>query len=191
MNGAFHETLAPWGNFYLLTGTGAAALTGLQFVVQTLLASDEVRPVSGGDPESGIAAFATPTVVHLSLALLISAVLCAPWPGFGSLRASLVIIGAGALIYSALVLQHARRQRSYKPVMEDWIWHVSLPLVGYALLTVSAALLVRHQTAAPFGIGTAVLLMVFIGIHNAWDTVTYIATERLQPPDDEKDVKKN
>ena len=45
------------------------------------------------------------------------------------------------------------------------------------MLTVSAALLVRHQTAAPFGIGTAVLLMVFIGIHNAWDTVTYIAVQ--------------
>ena len=55
---------------------------------------------------------------------------------------------------------------------------MSLPLVVYALLTVSAALLVSHQTAAPFGIGASVLLMVFIGIHNAWDTVTYIAVQR-------------
>jgi hypothetical protein len=180
MNGAFHETLAPWGNFYLLTGTGAAALTGLQFVVQTLLASDEVRPVSGGDPESGIAAFATPTVVHLSLALLISAVLCAPWPGFGSLRASLVIIGAGALIYSALVLQHARRQRSYKPVMEDWIWHFLLPAAAYGAMLIAALFLGRGAQGSLFVIAAATMLLLGIAIHNAWDTVTYFTINALR-----------
>lgn len=30
-----------------------------------------------------------------------------------------------------------------------------------------------------FTIGAAVLLLLFIGIHNAWDTVTYIVVERL------------
>ncbi len=27
--------------------------------------------------------------------------------------------------------------------------------------------------------GAAALLLVFIGIHNAWDTVTYLVVERL------------
>jgi len=31
-----------------------------------------------------------------------------------------------------------------------------------------------------FFIGAAVLLLVFIGIHNAWDTVTYMMVERRE-----------
>jgi len=43
MDDTIHATLAGWGDFYLVTGTAAAALTGLRFIVQTLLASDALR----------------------------------------------------------------------------------------------------------------------------------------------------
>jgi hypothetical protein len=76
-------------------------------------------------------------------------------------------------------------------VLEDWIWHVTLPMVAYALLTVSGVLLDRHETWAPFGVATAVLLLVFIGIHNAWDTVTYVALMRTAPPSPPADDKQN
>jgi len=33
--------LAPWSNYYVITGSSAAALTGLMFVVITLVASVE------------------------------------------------------------------------------------------------------------------------------------------------------
>jgi hypothetical protein len=35
-------------------------------------------------------------------------------------------------------------------------------------------------------IGAATVLLVFIGIHNAWDTVTYVAVERAQRSDSTK-----
>jgi hypothetical protein len=79
------------------------------------------------------------------------------------------------------VLRRARSQTQYKPVLEDWIWHVTLPMVAYTLLTVSALLMARHERWAPFGVAVAVLLLVFIGIHNAWDTVTYVALMRATP----------
>src|SRR5690242_311616 len=123
MDDSLHALLAGWVNFYLVTGTAAAALTGLQFVVQTLLASQPMQSLGGSDPESGIAAFGSPTVVHLALGLVISAAMCAPWPGFRSLRVALVLFGGGALVYSALVLRRARLQRVYRPVLEDWLWH--------------------------------------------------------------------
>lgn len=44
MSATVHATLITWTDFYLITGTAAAALTGLQFVVQTLLATDAVQP---------------------------------------------------------------------------------------------------------------------------------------------------
>ena len=39
---------------------------------------------------------------------------------------------------------------------------------------VSALMLSRHPTGALFVIATMTLALLFIGIHNAWDTVTYI-----------------
>ena len=64
-------------------------------------------------------------------------------------------------------------QRVYKPVFEDWLFHVLLPFAAYATLAVTAFAAGSHLRAALFGIGAAALLLLFVGIHNAWDAVTY------------------
>src|SRR4051812_12029182 len=143
MDDTLRSTLDGWTNFYLITGGAAAGLTGLQFVVQTLLASEPVRPVGGDDPEAGIAAFSSPTIVHLTLALVTSALICAPWPGYRSLRVAVALLGAGGLGYNIVVLRRARRQRTYVPVLEDWLWHFLLPTSAYAGVLVAALLLHR------------------------------------------------
>ena len=38
-----------------------------------------------------------------------------------------------------------------------------------------------HEHESLFVIAAATLLLVFIGIHNAWDTVTYITLSRSTP----------
>ena len=88
------------------------------------------------------------------------------------------------LVYSGIVTRRARRTTAYKPVIEDWIWHVVLPFVAYATLLSAAATLVRYTTAAMFAIGAVSLLLLFVGFHNAWDTVTYIAVEQQETPED-------
>jgi uncharacterized membrane protein len=167
--------LAVWSDFYVIVGSSAAALTGLQFVVIALI-NDFRQPAS----EQTIAAFSTPTVVHFAMALLISAILTTPWPAIWHVSVVTGLCAAAAFVYSLVVLHRARRQTQYKPVLEDWIWHVALPLIAYGMLTVSAVLLGSRREAAPFGIGACVLLLVFIGIHNAWDTVTYLALRRAE-----------
>lgn len=180
MDDALHTMLAGWGNYYLITGTAAAALTGLQFVVHTLLLSGGLRSVGDDDPEGAIAAFGTPNVVHFSLALIISAILCAPWRDYSSLRATLGLLGAGALVYSAAVLRRALRQRSYVPAFEDWLWHLLLPAVAYAAI-LPAALLLGSETAWPlFAVAAATMILLCVGIHNAWDTVTYLTINALR-----------
>jgi hypothetical protein len=179
MDGSVHATLAAWANFYLVTGTAAAALTGLQFVVQTLIASGAPGEAVSGDPEGGIAAFGTPTVVHFAAALVLSAVMCAPWPGFGGLRTTLGALGAGALVYSARVLERARRQQGYAPVLQDWIWHIVLPALAYAAVLTASMLLGQGATGPLFALAGATLLLVCVGIHNAWDTVTYLSLSAL------------
>ncbi|HEU5250224.1 MAG TPA: hypothetical protein VFW15_09565, partial [Thermoanaerobaculia bacterium] len=65
--------LSAWESFYVIVGSSAAALIGLQFVVITLIAGMRRRPT----PDT-IRAFGTPTVVHLAGALLVSAIMSAP-----------------------------------------------------------------------------------------------------------------
>src|SRR5437660_437868 len=89
------------------------------------------------------------------------------------------------LVYVAFVIRRATRT-VYKPVLEDWIWHSVLPLIAYALLLLASLLLVRDPGPWLFVIGATALLLLFIGIHNAWDTVTYLAVERPREEDTPK-----
>lgn len=72
-----------WATFYVIAGSAAGALIGLQFVVITLIA--ERPPLSA--PEAG-AAFATPSVVHFTVVLLLSAIVSIPWHGIGTAKAA-------------------------------------------------------------------------------------------------------
>ena len=180
MDDALHSTLAGWADFYLITGSAAAALTGLQFVVQTLLASEPVRPIGRKDPEGGMAAFSSPTIVHLSLALVLSSLLSVPWPGYQSMRVALALVGAGALGYTINVLRRAHLQRAYVPVFEDWLWHFLLPGVAYGGVLLTAFFFHRGVEGPLFVAGAATLLLLCIGIHNAWDAVTWFTLSLLQ-----------
>ena len=71
-----HAALGGWEDFYLIVGSAAAALTGLQFVVITLVSEAQSRSTSTG----ALGAFATPTIVHFCAALFVSVVMCAPCP---------------------------------------------------------------------------------------------------------------
>jgi len=160
--------LSEWDSFYVIVGSAAGALVGLQFVVMTLIA--ERPPVRS--PEAG-SAFATPTVLHFSSVLLLSAVLRAPWRAISPVAALWGLLGLAGTAYALLVAWRVRRQTVYRPVLEDWSFHVLLPLVAYATLALTALAAPLHVRGALFGVGAAALLLLFIGIHNAWDTVSY------------------
>jgi hypothetical protein len=167
--------LAAWDSFYVIIGSSAAALIGLQFVVIALLT--EVRRRS---TTKEIDAFATPTILHFCAVLLVSSIVNAPWPSLSGADLALGVCGGVGVGYVAIVIRRARAQTSYQLVMEDWIWHIVLPFVAYAALFAAALALGRYILI--FVAGTA-LLLLFIGIHNAWDTVTYLALDHMQSPD--------
>jgi hypothetical protein len=166
---------AAWESFYVIVGSSAAALTGLQFVVIALMA--ETRRHSS---TREIDAFATPTIVHFCAVLLVSAILSAPWPAASTAGVALGICGCLGVGYVTVVSVRARRQTGYDPVAEDWVWHVVLPLLAYAALVAAAVEFGRYFVAALFVVAAMALLLLFIGIHNAWDTVTYIALDHVQ-----------
>jgi hypothetical protein len=171
MQEAVLSPLAPWQTFYVIIGTAAATLTGLLFVVITLIAG--MRQRSSG----ALAAFTTPNVVHFGAALFIAATLSVPWQALWPAGLVLGLCGLGSVTYVLIVLRRVRRQADYQPVLEDWLFHTVLPLVCYTALVIAAILLPVQPAPVLFVIAAATVPLLFIGIHNAWDNVRYIATE--------------
>jgi hypothetical protein len=184
MDQAALSPLAAWESFYVIVGSASAALTGLQFVVIVLSAG--ANALGSG---SATRAFGTPTIVHFCAVLLISAILSAPWPALSSIGLALGACGVAGLAYAVIVVRHTRRQTDYVPVLEDWIWHCVLPLIAYAALVVAAVLFQSNSVASLFVVGATALLLLFVGIHNAWDAAVYIAMRRQQGPEERGDQK--
>lgn len=160
--------LHEWESFYVIIGAAAGALIGLQFVVMTLIAE---RPMAI-TAEAG-RAFATPTVIHFGACLMISALVQTPWPDPGMAVWSTAALGVCGLIYMALPVQRMRRQHVYRMDLEDMVFHVLLPFATYGLLVLLGVFGHAHEETALFGVAAGALLLLFIGIHNAWDAVAY------------------
>jgi hypothetical protein len=174
--------LAAWESFYVIVGSSAAVLTGLMFVVVTLISDVRAR-VASQEAEAAIKAFATPTVVQFCAVLFVCAVLSAPWHGLWIVGAILGLAGLAGLVYGAITALRMRRQPSYRSDLEDWLWYAALPIAAYAALAVAAVLLPRSPEPALYGIGTVVLLLLFLGLRNAWDGLTYVAVLRRDASD--------
>jgi hypothetical protein len=168
------SALTAWSNFYVITGSSAAALTGLMFVVITLVAGGRARS------SEGVAVFSTPTVLHFAAALLISALLTAPWRSLVYVATVLGIAGLFGIVYVSR-LMYGRTYSVYQPLAKILAWYAIIPSVAYLAIVAAAILLPTAQPQAPYALGAATLLLIFIGIHNAWDVVTFIAVEYDQP----------
>ena len=168
--------LTEWESFYVIVGSSAAALTGLQFVVIALGAASRTN---AGEAE--IRAFGTPTVVHFCAVLLISAILSTPGHTLASLSFCVGACGIGGLAYAIRVVVHTRRQTRYAPVLSDWVWHIGLPLVAYACLFIAGVNLWKHPAPALYVVAATALLLLYIGIHNAWDAAVWMAMKRREP----------
>jgi hypothetical protein len=65
------------------------------------------------------------------------------------------------------------RRSIYRPALEDWLFHVLSPLAAYGALAAAALVIAAQEREALFAVGAAALLLLFAGVHNAWDAVTY------------------
>jgi hypothetical protein len=162
------SVLSEWDSFYIIVGPAAGALIGLQFVVMTLMA-DRPSPTAA---EAG-RSFATPTVVHFAACLLVAAMMRVPWPVAVFATCACGAIGVGGLVYMCVLVARMRRQNAYAMDNEDRLFHVVLPIVSYAVLAVSAAVALAHLELALFGVGLASIILLFDGIHNAWDAIAW------------------
>jgi len=160
-----------------MTGSSAAALTGLMFVVITLV----TRMERAQRTHNGIATFSTPTVMHFGSALLISAILSAPWHSLVHAGTLLGLIGLYAVAYVVRVTLRTRRLTVYRADFEDWVWYTILPFVAYGAIFAGAIVLPAFPAKALFALAGGVVMLIFIGIRNAWDIVTFLAVRYEEP----------
>ena len=177
--GSSMSELEGWDNFYVILGSAAAGLTGLTFVIIALL-SDARRP----NP-AGMSGYITPTIVHFGTVLGLSAFLSVPHQTILSVSVGFGATGIGTLIYTGIIAKNVHRfGTDYVPVIEDWVWHVILPTLAYGALLVMAFLIWGHPQQSVYGIAASLTLLLFIGIHNAWDVAVSVTVSKQKdrPP---------
>jgi hypothetical protein len=164
------EPLKGWENFYVITGSAGAGLTGLTFVVIALVREARVNPV-------GLGSFVSPTIVHFTAVLTLAAFLCVPGMNALALAIGLCLFGITGLAYVALITwKIAHRVGDYRPVLEDWVFNVILPAASYGALLGMGLLLGRAPAPALYGVAGAAVVLLVTGIHNAWDIAVWMST---------------
>ena len=186
LQGSGLPLLSDWQNFYMIMGTAAATLTGLMFVVTTLIAGIDAHLST---LNAAVSAFNTPTVVHFGTVLLLAGILSAPWQTFSSLSLLLGLLGLGMVFYSIIVLWRMWRVPNYLSTLEDWLWYMAFPLIANILLIVAAFVLPKNPSSALYLVGSTMMLLLLVGIRNAWDMVTFLAVERAHSDKKSQDEK--
>jgi hypothetical protein len=171
--------LEGWDNFYVILGSAAAALLGITFVVIALISERRANP-------AGMSGYITPTIVHFGTVLGLSCFVSVPHQNIVGLSVGFGSTATGLLIYTGAITSSMRRfAHQYVPVLEDWIWHVILPAVIYCVLLAMALFLWRDPRESMYGIASALLLLLFVGIHNSWDVAVSITAQNKK--DEERD----
>jgi len=163
------ETLKPWHDFYMLTGTAGATLLALLFVAASLGAgflTDERRRATH--------TFLSPVVLHFTSVFLLSALALFPWH-HGQIFAALVGITAivGALLSAWITFQVIRTDMTN--YLEDYLAYGLFPCLGYLALLAAAVSIYLERDFGLAALAGALLLLAVVSIRNAWDlTLTMV-----------------
>ena len=171
MHEAWAPTLEAWHEFYLLIGTAGVTLTGLLFVVVSL-----GPRVVANHQATGVRAFISPNAVYFTTTLVVSAVLLAPHLPAMAIGVFLCVGAVAALGYLACTKVHQQWRHNKLPFL-DWIWFVGLPMASYVLLLLSGMGFLLQAALSIHGVAVSLILLLVIGIRNAWDLVIWISQQ--------------
>ena len=184
--------LQPWQNFYLLLGGASATLVGLMFIAISFGPAwwrPEDRPILS----ASFSAFLSPTFIHFVYVLVTAVVALVPTFSEAVLGGLLVIAGIGSLGHVArhvpFLLDRYRAQRLDR---SDLVWYSLLPSVAYVLYLdagiglVRTALLGRPTAHALDVLAAANILLLVIGVRNAWDLMVFQVLHTLDTPGDDR-----
>ena len=136
---------------------------------------------------AGMAGYITPTVVHFGTVLGLSCFVSVPHQNVIGLSLGFGATATGLLIYTGAIASSMRRfAHQYVPVLEDWIWHVILPAGAYCALLAMAFFLWHEPRESMYGIASALILLLFVGIHNSWDVAVSVTARSKKDEEEER-----
>ena len=141
--------LSAWENFYVIIGSSAGALIAVRRP-DTYCQQAHWSRYGAGRP-----CVCDADYLHFGAVLLLAGILSAPWQEIAPAAVLWGLLGLCGIVYAAVVTRRMRQQAAYKPVFEDWLFHVLLPLAAYVTLAAAAFAAGSYLREALFGIGTA------------------------------------
>ncbi len=177
------ELLRDWHDFYLLIGTASATLVGLMFVAASIGAS-----LFTMDKQTAMSAFIGATVVHFSSVLFICIMAAIPAHTFATLGGLIAAGGLAGLIYSGRIWVQIFIRRAFATIdVMDRLFYGVIPVLGYLLVTFAGGALLMRSRLSPEALAVAVIVLLFAGIHNAWDMMSWMVLRStvglpLEPP---------
>jgi len=163
---------AGWQTFYQMTGEAAATLTGLLFVIISLVAGRE-----GSVNSNGARLFTSPIVFHLTSVLVISGLALAPC---GEPHAPILLItvwSLGAFAYATRNLIGILRMPETSHWSDLWFYGVA-PFAAYVVMIGADVGAFLHWPFAIYTVALSLLGLLLLGIRNAWDLATFLAPRR-------------
>jgi hypothetical protein len=160
--------LEAWHDFYVFAGTAAATLMGLMFVVVSL----GQRTLSTEQGLNATRGFFTPIVAFFASDIIVAMLMLMPQTSPGGLGVLLLILGIVGIVYMIFSRAH-RFWRENELGYDDLFWYVALPYLAYITIGVSAAGVWKTAAYGLYSMAGAMLLLLIIGIRNAWDLVIY------------------
>jgi hypothetical protein len=123
----------------------------------------------------GVEIFVTPTLFHFMSVLLIAALMLIPKHGLLSLGGLLLVLGIIGIIYCILIIGRMRRHPNEVSIdLRHWFWHAILPMIGYSVIVGVSLWLMSGDLTALSGIAISEILLLIIGVWNAWVLIVWI-----------------
>ena len=168
------EILGPWHSLFSLAGSASATLIGLLFVA-AVVSSEYYRQ----DGRPGVHLFISPSVVHFTTVLVACLVALAPLANQLLIAALIGSDGSFGLLYATVVWRRMMRQGFFARMdWEDRIWYLALPTVGYATMLAAGTSFVLELGIACGILAIAMVALLLVGIHNAWDITVWMIMRR-------------
>lgn len=160
-----------WTAFYQMTGSAAAALVGLLFIVATLTTRQQEGVALG------VRLFTTPTVFHLSLVLMTSALALAPQSPVYRPAAVMTVVALAGCIHSVALAIRIGRLPDPSHWSDFW-YYGAAPVAAYLALAAATGAAWAGAPHAAHWVGLVLLILLMLGIRNAWDLITWLAPRR-------------
>ena len=169
MEGNLPDLMVRWRDFYELVGTAAVTLMGLLFVTAAIAAgflADESR--------ASMRTVLTPTVAQFVATLVICMLVSVPtltWPRLGAVLLAAGVLG---LLHAISVWRSMSRGSQHWAALDDRLWYALAPIVCFLLLAGAGILLLIHRLAGTELLAGTLVLLLLLGIRNAWDAIVWI-----------------